>query len=80
MILLCDTKGTKLSNYLQKRNGIYYFHKRINNDLSDNKNLIRKSLQTKCYTTAKQLASLLNYANKYFSMEIIIYLKSTSIS
>lgn len=62
-----------MGNYLQKRNGVYYFHKRINNNLSNNKNLIRKSLQTKCYTTAKQLASLLNYyANKYFSMGIIM--------
>lgn len=61
-------------NYLQRRNGVYYFHKKVNKELATNRNLIiRKSLQTKCYTTAKQLASLLNYyANKYFSMGIII--------
>ena len=61
-------------NYLQRRNGVYYFHKKVNKELSTNKNqIIRKSLQTKCYTTAKQLASLLNYwANEYFKMGIVM--------
>jgi integrase len=66
-------QGQKM-NYLQRRNGIYYFHKKVNKELSTNKNqIIRKSLQTKCYTTAKQLASLLNYwANEYFKMGIVM--------
>lgn len=70
---MCATKGLKL-NYLQRRNGVYYFHKKVKKELSTNKNqIIRKSLQTKCYTTAKQLASLLNYwANEYFKMGIIM--------
>lgn len=57
-------------NYLQKRNGVYYFHKRVNKELAINRNhTIRKSLQTKCYTTAKKLASLLNYwTNVYFEI------------
>ncbi len=61
-------------SYLQRRNGVYYFHKKVNKELAINRNsFIRKSLQTKCYTTAKQLASLLNYyANKYFSVGIIM--------
>jgi hypothetical protein len=61
-------------NYLQRRNGVYYFHKKVNKELATNRNLIiRKSLQTKCYNTAKQLASLLNYwANKYFKMGIVM--------
>lgn len=62
-------QGLKL-NYLQKRNGVYYFHKRVNKELAKNRNhIIRKSLQTKCYNTAKKLASLLNYwANTYFEI------------
>ena len=73
----CDTfvwyQRQKMS-YLQRRNGVYYFHKKVNKELEINRNsFIRKSLQTKCYTTAKQLASLLNYyANKYFSVGIIM--------
>lgn len=57
-------------NYLQKRNGVYYFYKRVNKELAKNRNhTIRKSLQTKCYTTAKKLASLLNYwTNVYFEI------------
>lgn len=59
-----------MSNYIKKRNGVYYFHKRVNSNLSNNKNhCIRKSLQTKCYTTAKKLSSLLNYlVNEYFEL------------
>lgn len=61
-------------NYLQRRNGVYYFHKKVNKELSINRNqIIRKSLQTKCYNTAKQLVSLLNYwTNKYFKMGIVM--------
>jgi integrase len=63
-------KDTYLSNYIKKRNGVYYFHKRVNSNLANNKNhFIRKSLQTKCYTTAKKLSSLLNYCvNEYFEL------------
>lgn len=59
-----------MSNYIKKRNGVYYFHKRVNSNLANNKNhFIRKSLQTKCYTTAKKLSSLLNYwVNEYFEL------------
>lgn len=57
-------------NYLKKRNGAYYFYKRVNKKLAKNRNhSIRKSLNTKCYNTAKKLASLLNYwANIYFEI------------
>ncbi|MCG3671912.1 DUF6538 domain-containing protein [Aliarcobacter butzleri] len=61
-------------NYLQRRNGVYYFKKRVDSKLSKTRNqVIRKSLQTKCYNTAKKLASLLNYwANVYFESGIIM--------
>lgn len=61
-------------NYLQRRNGVYYFKKRVDSKLSKNRNqVIRKSLQTKCYNTAKKLASLLNYwANEYFESGVIM--------
>lgn len=61
-------------NYLQRRNGVYYFKKRVDSKLSKTRNqVIRKSLQTKCYNTAKKLASLLNYwANVYFELGVIM--------
>lgn len=50
-------------NYLQRRNGVYYFHKRISIKLSENeKPIIRKSLKTKCYNTAKKLVNIINYS------------------
>ncbi|MCT7568109.1 DUF6538 domain-containing protein [Aliarcobacter butzleri] len=61
-------------NYLQRRNGVYYFKKRVDSKLSKTRNqFIRKSLQTKCYNTAKKLASLLNYwVNVYFESGVIM--------
>ncbi|MFW2515837.1 DUF6538 domain-containing protein [Aliarcobacter butzleri] len=49
-------------NYLQRRNGVYYFHKRVSVELSkDGNSIIRKSLKTKCYNTAKKLVNIINY-------------------
>lgn len=48
-----------MANFLYKRSGTYYFHKRVSFD--NNSFLIRQSLKTKCYNTAKILVSLLNF-------------------
>lgn len=60
MIHRSDTPfGEKMANFLYKRNGTYYFHKRVS--FNNNSFLIRQSLKTKCYNSAKILVSLLNF-------------------
>ncbi|WP_143145182.1 hypothetical protein [Arcobacter sp. LA11] len=63
-----------MAKYLHRRNGTYYFHKRVKKSLVTNDTiLIRKSLLTSCYTTAKTLSSLLNYnINRYLQMGILM--------
>lgn len=48
-----------MANFLYKRNGTYYFQKRVS--FNNNSFLIRQSLKTKCYNNAKILVSLLNF-------------------
>lgn len=50
-----------MAKFLHRRNGTYYFHKKIYDPTKQKTLFIRKTLNTKCYNSAKTLASLINY-------------------
>lgn len=58
-----------MAKYLLKRDGTYYFQKRVFDKQTKTYLHIRKSLKTKCYNDAKTLASYLNYKiNNYLKV------------
>lgn len=62
-----------MAKYLFKREGTYYFQKRVLDKETKTYLHIRKSLKTKCYNDAKTLASYLNYKiNNYLRVGYIM--------